>query len=403
MKIKLFVCFLVILIFLNGCKMQSENKNNSLSNSKTNDISGNNLITNETLSIYDINNKVIGTIEHYGAITQTDDSIIYTTIPNNSTQSITEIDYYQYVFKTKDRIKLGTVKNWSYQTADKVFINNHLYTYITTDMDDANKRTLKFVDIDLINHTMSDIFSEKGGFPYNSMAVVGNQVLMAKVLANGCDLEEYNPETKKMTTLKRFDFNDKTNIGETIRQINADNDTISLLMLKKRTSDSVKLVIDIYDHNMNFLHSVDMSSISSDKNELRQGVSHFIVSNNYIYYENFSSTRFLGEIEGNNVVKIMETDATFEKAFDIVKNERTNLFYQSYNSNKDLYLLNNANGTIQKTTVSLNDKRYSIINISRDTKDNCLLTLYYKDPNTGDTLVPKLYYINLSNLKWRPS
>ena len=63
------------------------------------------LINNEILTIYDINNNVIGEIEHYGMIIQTEDSIVYTQLPDGSTDSIDEMAYYRYVLDTKENIK----------------------------------------------------------------------------------------------------------------------------------------------------------------------------------------------------------------------------------------------------------------------------------------------------------
>lgn len=91
----------------------------------------------------------------------------------------------------------------------------------------------------------------------------------------------------------------KPQVGETIRQISADENTIALMMLVKEDADSVKLRVDVYDHNLNYIKSVDVTDISSEPNELRQGISNFQYSNGLFYYENFSSTRFLGEISNN--------------------------------------------------------------------------------------------------------
>lgn len=411
MKKIVLVLFLILATLLSGCNGISNNNDSSAPvDSKENeletdpDLDNDVVIENETLEIYDISNKVIGQFEHYGAVTQLEDGFIYAKIPTGRTDKITKMDYYRYVFATKENIKIGTIENWSYEAGYcNSYISNHLFISVTTDINVAEKRTLKILDIDLDSNTMSEISSEKGGFPYNSMTVAGNRVLITKVVTNGSNLEEYNTETKETKKLMSFAFDDKSNVGEAVRQITSDGSTISLLILKMEVNGDTSLRMDVYDYEMKFLYSVDMSTIHSDENELRQGVAHFSVLNDYVYYENFSLTRFLGRIEENTVKPIFETNPTFAIASEIVNSKDTDLFYQSFSTDNDLYLLNSADGTIKKAIFYADDERYQIINISRDKNDQLLISMYFKDPDTGKKLPPRLYYINLSDLNFTNS
>ena len=291
--------------------------------------------SNELLPIYNKNNETIGQINHYGSIIQTNDSIVYTKIPTDKVNSITAIDYYRYMLDTKQDIKLGTINNWAQQSTESVCLDKHLYLLITTgEVSDKQNRTVKLLDIDLKNNSIKVVLSEEGGFPYNSMVGVEDKLFIAKVLSNGSCIEEYNIKTNKTQTLIKFDFNDKTTVGETIRQISADENTIALMMLVKETADSVKLRVDVYDHNLNYIKSVDVTDISSEPNELRQGISNFQYSNGLFYYENFSSTRFLGEISNNQILKTIETNDTFAMALE-TENNKTKLFYQSFSPNNN--------------------------------------------------------------------
>lgn len=318
------------------------------------------------------------------------------------------MDYYRYIFETNENIKLGTIKNWSYEAKyDTTVIGNSLYMIVTTgEISDIENRTLHLYEVDLISNTMSVVFSEKGGFPYNTMTAVGTKLLMVRVIATGgSELEEYNTETNERKILKKFDFDDKANIGEAIRQITSDETTISLLRLKIESNGQIRLCLDVYDHDMNFLHTVDVSTIpskvtDSPESELRQGVSNFVIANDYIYYANFSITRFLGRIENNSLRSIMDVNPEFEMSSESVKSKFSGLFYQSFGKNNDLYLLNYSDGTLKKATFNVDDERYYIINISRSRNDNLLITMRYKNPNTGEELAPKLYYINLSDLNF---
>lgn len=395
---------LIFILILCSCDDDAKNQ-------KTQDLkqtlNPNASISNEAISIYDINNTKIGKIERYGALVLTDDSIIYNKIPTGSVDSISEMDYYRYIFKTKENVKLGTVNNWSYEAKyDTTFIDNSLYMFVTTgDISDITSRTLRLYKIDLKSNTMSVVFSESGGFPYNSMTAVDKKLLMIRVIAaGGSELEEYNLETMERKILKKFDFDDKANTGEAIRQITSDENTISLLRLKIDSDGKSELFLDVYDHDMKFQNSVDVSTISPNstdatQNELRQGVSNFVVANNYIYYANFSITRFLGKIKNKSLRPIIEVNPEFEMSSESAKSELSGLFYQSFGKKNDLYLLSYSDGMMRKTTFNADDKRYYMINISRY-NDKLLITMRYKDPNTGEELEPKLYYINMSNLKF---
>lgn len=357
--------------------------------------------SNESLPIYNKNNETIGQINHYGSLIQTNDSIVYTKIPTDKVNSITEIDYYRYMLDTKQDIKLGTINNWAQQSTESVCLDEHLYLLITTgEVSDEQNRTVKLLDIDLKNNSIKVVLSEEGGFPYNSMVGVEDKLFIAKVLSNGSCIEEYNIKTNKTQTLIKFDFNDKTTVGETIRQISADENTIALMMLVKEAADSVKLRVDVYDHNLNYIKSVDVTDISSEPNELRQGISNFQYSNGLFYYENFSSTRFLGEISNNQILKTIETNDTFAMALE-TENNKTKLFYQSFSPNNNyLYLWNMRDKTLLKSEFYADNTKYYIINMTRSSNDDCLITMYYRSNSSGEKLTPRLYYVNLADLKF---
>lgn len=408
MKKLIWISVLVLLIILCSCDNNSANEKRGDSKQTISQGTTSNSILNETISIYDINNVIIGEIERYGILVLTDDSIIYNKIPAGSVESAAKMDYYRYIFETKDNIKLGTVDNWLYEAKyDTTVIGDSLYMFVTTGTSlDRENRTLHLYKVDLNNNAMSVVFSEKGGFPYNSMTAVGNKLLMARVIAKGgSELEEYDIETNERKILKRFDFDNKAQIGEAIRHITSDHQTLSLLRLKIESDGKTQLYLDTYDHNMSFLRTVDVSTIPSHStdspgNELRQGVSNFAVVNDYFYYENFSITRFLGKIENESLSSIMDINPEFEMSSESVESKLSGLFYQSFGKNNDLYLLNYTDGTLKKTTFKVDDERYYIINISRNSNDDLLITMRYKDPDTGEELRPRLYYVKLSELKF---
>lgn len=399
---KILALIIICLLAVNFTACEQNQIKNNESKLNNNDYSAKEFVfSNESLPIYNKNNETIGQINHYGSLIQTNDSIVYTKIPTDKVNSITEIDYYRYMLDTKQDIKLGTINNWAQQSTESVCLDEHLYLLITTgEVSDEQNRTVKLLDIDLKNNSIKVVLSEEGGFPYNSMVGVEDKLFIAKVLSNGSCIEEYNIKTNKTQTLIKFDFNDKTTVGETIRQISADENTIALMMLVKEDADSVKLRVDVYDHNLNYIKSVDVTDISSEPNELRQGISNFQYSNGLFYYENFSSTRFLGEISNNQILKTIETNETFAMALE-TENNKTKLFYQSFSPNNNyLYLWNMRDKTLLKTEFYADNTKYYIINMTRSSNDDCLITMYYRSNSSGEKLTPRLYYVNLADLKF---
>lgn len=400
---KRLISFIFIMIFIYSFCGCNNDSNDSVDNYNSNKLSELSSDLNEKLIIYD-NNSVFDTIEIFGNILQTNDGFIYSKYIDESSGKLTEMEYYRYIFNTKKSVRLGSIKDWSLQTNEAEYINNHIYYFVSTgDITSYEDRKLKFIDIDFNNNTMSELSSETGGFPYNSMAAAGNLVLMSKVLKNGSCLEAYNTETKEIRTLKSFNFDDKNNIGEAVRKIsvNEQDQTISLLMLKITAENNVSLSIETYDYDMNLLDTIDISTISSDNNELCQGVSFFDYTNNYVYYENFSITRFLGLVNKSNLEKFNSINETFQMAHETVKDNEINLFYQLGDKNNYIYLFNTKVGTLKKSTFKADDDRYYITNMSKDNENNLIILMDYKNPDTSERLDTRLYFIRLNDLKFQ--
>lgn len=85
--------------------------------------------------------------------------------------------------------------------------------------------------------------------------------------------------------------------------------------MESHGEDPYGLRMDVYDLDMNFLHSVDLSHISSDNNELNQWVAWFVASGDMIYYENYSVTTFLGRIKNGKADRKPFEESLFHYAF----------------------------------------------------------------------------------------
>lgn len=211
-KIFLLLVTALFLLSLYGCNTSSSSNNSTEQTTvtDTDDLSLDSDIEttelNHDFEIYN-NGKKVDTLNLYGLFKQIDNGFIYSKINKDSPN---EMEYYRYYLDKKNSVKLGSIKNWSMQIHDKAYVNNHLcFTASTGDITDEENRTLEFIDIDLNKNKMTTVFSDKGGFPYDTVTGADNLVIITKVLNNGTSLELYDTETQKFKQLKYLEFDDK--------------------------------------------------------------------------------------------------------------------------------------------------------------------------------------------------
>ena len=76
------------------------------------------------------------------------------------------MEYYCYNYDNKKSVFLGNIDGWSLQTQETAFISNHVFFFVSTgDITSYETRELKLIDINLEQCVLSEVFSEKGGFP----------------------------------------------------------------------------------------------------------------------------------------------------------------------------------------------------------------------------------------------
>ena len=401
-KMKNRIIALMIIVFLlplYGCNKDTSSTTDD--NEKAIVYDDNDSNKNEKLVIYDNKEQVFDEIYHFGNTIQIDDGFIYSKW-SESNEFTSGMEYYCYNYDNKKSVFLGNIDGWSLQTQETAFISNHVFFFVSTgDITSYETRELKLIDINLEQCVLSEVFSEKGGFPYSTIEKMNDSVLMAKVYKNGSGIEEYNTKTGQIKKLKSFEYDDEKNVGEAIRSLSVDeeNHTISLLVLKNEMGASPNLSIDTFDYDFKFLNRHDISSVFSDENEIIQGVLSFECNDNYFYYENFSVTRYLGLFKDNEIEIIDDVDESFEMSHEITKDNHK-LFYQLGDNKKCLYLFDINSGQISKTTLKTKDERYYIINMSKN-KDYLEILLDCKDSDSGDKLDTVLYNINLSDLDFK--
>lgn len=412
-KIFLLLVTTLFLLSLYGCNTSSSS-NNSTEQTTVTDTDDLSLDTdtdsetefNNDLEIY-YNDKKIDNLNLFDALMPTEDGLIYSKINETSPN---EIEYYRYYLDKKSSIKLGSIKDWTMQINDKAYVNNHLcFMASTGDITDEENRTLEFIDIDLNKNKMTTVFSDKGGFPYDTITGADNLVIITKVLDNGTSLELYDTETQKFKQLKYLEFDDKNSIGETIRKVSIDKSTktISLLVLDCISQNEASLKIETYDYDMNFLKSYDISNISDDSNELIQGVQVFDFKNNYLFYQNFSITRCIGYIDSDKLKKSdisEDVDDTFSIVSASEDDSDTNLLYkraESSSENNYIYLFDTTNKTMKETKFNIEEKGYTIGGISRIGKDNLMILMSPDNADKKSDLNSRIYFTKLSDLKFQ--
>ena len=408
-KIFLLLVTALFLLSLYGCNTSSSSNNPTEQTTVTNtdDLSlDSDIETTELNHDYEIynNGKKVDTLNLYGLFKQIDNGFIYSKINEDSPN---EMEYYRYYLDKKSSVKLGSIKDWSMQIHDKAYVNNHLcFTASTGDITNEENRTLEFIDIDLNKNKMTTVFSDKGGFPYDTVTGADNLVIITKVLNNGTSLELYDTETQKFKQLKYLEFDDKNCVGKTIRKVSIDDKTktICLLVLDCVSETDVSLKIETYDYDMNFLKSYDISNISDDSNELIQGVQFFDFRNNYLIYQNFSMTRCIGYIGNKKLQKsdmIDNIDDTYSMAQTPQKGYDTILSYKGIDSDHKIYSFNTIDKTMKKTTFKPEIKDYTINRISRIGKDNLMIIMFPDNADKKSNLNPKLYFTKLSDLNFQ--
>lgn len=408
-KIFLLLVTALFLLSLYGCNTSSSSNTPTEQTTVTNtdDLSlDSDIETTELNHDYEIynNGKKVDTLNLYGLFKQIDNGFIYSKINKDSPN---EMEYYRYYLDKKNSVKLGSIKNWSMQIHDKAYVNNHLcFTTSTGDITDEENRTLEFIDIDLNKNKMTTVFSDKGGFPYDTVTGADNLVIITKVLNNGTSLELYDTETQKFKQLKYLEFDDKNCVGKTIRKVSIDDKTktICLLVLDCVSETDVSLKIETYDYDMNFLKSYDISNISDDSNELIQGVQFFDFRNNYLIYQNFSMTRCIGYIGNKKLQKsdmIDNIDDTYSMAQTPQKGYNTVLSFKDVDLERKIYSFNTIDKTMKKTTFKPEIKDYTINRISRIGKDNLMIIMFPDNADKKSNLNPKLYFTKLSDLNFQ--
>ena len=368
------------------------------------------------MEVVDKDGKHIGQIPFNSGMTLTNNGIFYTTSISGTTSLDTiavglnegekdVVVYHLYDIQTDESYDFGSIPDQDYEAGYcRTELNGKLYTLITTgNAMDNEPDPLILAEFDLTDHTISQYRISDNGFPYTAMAVVNGKLLILNhdqtdVLNDKLYL--FDPESKQTEQVMQSELNGNT--GDTIRSMYSDGKSIYILRLHFEGENDVTMFLDTYDLDFKKLSEKEISSMLKESvgknlvpedvaNEIKQMVSRFMVlDEKYVYYENFSSTRFLGNIDDGSIFS--ETEGAGDM-FLASSGSGTPFFYCIFGGEKNENSIYEwKDGTLEKTIFKADDDRYYITTASRSPDGKTLIQVAYTNPeDRNDTLPTKIY------------
>lgn len=367
--------------------------------------------------IVDRDGRHIGQIPFNTGITLTNSGIFYTTVisgaasPDTVTVGMNEgakdkVIYHLYDTKTCESYTFGSITDQDYEAGYcRTELDGKLYTLITTgNALDKDPDPLLLAEFDLQTHMINQYTISENGFPYSSMTSVNDKLLILNHdQTDVLDDKLYLFDTKSKQTEQVMQFKLNGNTFDTIRSMYSDGKNIYILRLHFEGENNVTMFLDTYGFDLKKQSEKDISSMLKESagknlvpedvaNEIKQMVSRFMVlDEKYVYYENFSATRFLGNIEDSKIFG--ETEGAGDM-FLASSGSGAPFFYCIFggaNNENSIYEL--KNGTLEKTVFKADDDRYYITAASRSSDGKTLLQVDYTNPeDRNDSLPAKIYY-----------
>ena len=369
------------------------------------------------MEVVDKDGKHIGEIPFNSGMTLTNNGIFYTTSISGTTSPDTiavglnegekdVVVYHLYDTKTDKSCSFGSIPDQDYEAGYcRTELNGKLYTLITTgNAMDKEPDPLLIAEFDLTEHTINQYKISDNGFPYTAMAAVNGKLLILNhdqtdVLHDKLYL--FDPKSKQTEQVMQYELNGNT--GDTIRSMYSDGENIYILRLHFEGDNNVAMLLDTYDLDLKKLSEKDISAMLKESagknlvsedlpNEMKQMVSRFMVLNEkYVYYENFSTTRFLGNVEDGKLFS--ETEGSGDM-FIVSSGSGAPFFYCIFGGGmNENSIYEWKNGTLEKTVFKADDDRYYITAASRSPDGKTLIQVAYTNPeDRNDTLPTKIYY-----------
>ena len=369
------------------------------------------------MEVVDKDGKHIGEIPFNSGMTLTNNGIFYTTSISGTTSPDTiavglnegekdVVVYHLYDIKTDESYDFGSIPDQDYEAGYcRTELAGKLYTLVTTgNAMDKEPDPLLIAEFDLTDHTISQYRISDNGFPYTAMAVVNGKLLILNhdqtdVLNDKLYL--FNPDNKQTKQVMQSELNGNT--GDTIRSMYSDGKSIYILRLHFEGDNNVAMFLDTYDLDFKKLSEKEISAMLKESagknlvpedvaNEMKQMVSNFMVlDEKYVYYENFSTTRFLGNAEDGKLFS--ETEGAGD-TFLASSGSGAPFFYCIFGGGENENSIYEwKDGILEKTVFKADDDRYYITAASRSPDGKTLIQVAYTNPeDRNDTLPTKIYY-----------
>ena len=373
------------------------------------------LFQNKSIPIYDVNEQEICKIDAFGISTLSGTKLLYTKLPKSPSEKSDTLEYHLYDIENGSDQKLETVENWIYEESyEAKTVGSHLYISVSSgDYVERDSRLQTIYDIDTEQGTMSPLLEVKGGIPYNTFTIAGDELILAELLETGqSDLVRINlaDSKQKLPVVHEYDEG-KTFCKGSIRHIDSDASHIYTVRLDWTEDEVYSLYKETYDYDLNLLESVDLDPIfaGGDNSEKQQWVAGFLVRDTYMFYQNFSVTTFFGKLNEKKADAIVAADDLFVYAPCADGSAGDDLFLRIFGdeSNDDkvrnrFYLADPKTGKVQTATFWLKEKRYAFRSAMRGSNGNLLLTVGYMPEAEGEALPERVYYINIKDLDFKP-
>lgn len=416
----IIVLFLTLglLLTASGCSNSGGNSNSSGSpGSSASDDDDDYIYKNDIISIYNVNNEEIGSIECYYHYALVNGSILYTRLPEGAS-SDDRLEYWLYDIEYKVDHKLGVVDSRYEATYEVIKANDHLYLSISSGKDSKRENNkLTIYDVDLSEYSMTPLLEIEKANSYDSYTIANNKLIVAELLANATtDLVEYDLNEKHDSIVVHAYDESDCFVPNSIRHIYADSKYIYMVRLGRDESDNYFLCLDKYDFDYNLLNTVDLRDFCVDSdfensegdkiNEWKQFISFFFVHNDLIYYENFSATHAIGTIESDKINRLFNINSYFSYVCSVSQNEDSDLFIREYdndaNGRNKFYRVDSLTHETETAEFYADNRKYYFWSALRE-GDKILLEMNYQRKNrTEEDLPERLYYIDVNDLEFKP-
>lgn len=362
---------------------------------------------NDVLEIADKDGKHLGDILRYGYCSVTDKGIFYP--KNASPDNNLKKEFHFFNPETGEDTLLGTIDNVYYEASyARTEIGDKMYVItIGGDQLDDTPDPMYVTEFDLVNAKMKTTLISENGFSYCSASNRGGKLLVMNHDQTDTELNdtiiEFDPTINVVKTPLIFAL-PATMEGDTLRAVYCNENSIYLLRIHAKSQTDFKVFVDEYDSMYHKLSETDVTDILADAvlkshiveedipNEMKQSVSNFaVIDGKYLFYENYSSTRCLADIETGQQLfedyslidgSLGSGDKVFFKTYATQNGEKDNPVWKL----KD-------DGTLEQTHPDFRNSKYSIIGGSVSLNGSSVFEVYYVNPeNRNDTLPYKMFW-----------